>query len=230
MALRLRLDRPIRVDEISAMASAAARGGRLAEAERLLREAVALEPSKSQPQEALSWVVLQQNRPIEAIELLDRLLTADPRNSSLATRRAWILGQLGRFDEAISAYLEQLHRNPDRPALHIALGRSLLAVGRDREAVACYRRALELGDRSGEAWWSLANVKTIRLSLSEIRDMAAFLVEVTFAGKRQHGSILPWARRMRTLATTSTPSDIMNTATEPRPRPPLHRATVFGHW
>ncbi|HEY0630173.1 MAG TPA: sulfotransferase [Sphingomicrobium sp.] len=157
------------------MASAAARGGRLAEAERLLREAVALEPSKSQPQEALSWVVLQQNRPIEAIELLDRLLTADPRNSSLATRRAWILGQLGRFDEAISAYLEQLHRNPDRPALHIALGRSLLAVGRDREAVACYRRALELGDRSGEAWWSLANVKTIRLSLSEIRDMAAFL-------------------------------------------------------
>lgn len=175
MALRLRLDRSIRVDEISAMASAAARSGRLVEAERLLREAVALEPLKSESQEALSWVLLQQNRPIEAIELLDRLLTADPRNSSLATRRAWILGQLGRFDEAIAVYLEQLQRSPERPSLHIALGRSLLAVGRDREAIACYRRALELGDRSGEAWWSLANVKTIRLSLSDIGDMGALL-------------------------------------------------------
>ena len=171
MASRPNLAPSIGIDDLAAKASDAARRGRLAEAERLLQSCLAASPADRELTEALSLVLLNQNRPLEAIDLLDRLLAEEPLDPMLSTRRAWILAQLGRFDEALAIYSKQLRRHPGWSSLHVALGRTLLTVGRDREGVACYRQALEIDERCGEAWWALANVKTIPLLFADIEAM-----------------------------------------------------------
>ena len=47
----------------------------------------------------------------------------------------------------------------------------LNTVGRLQEAIDAYRRAIDLNPRLGEAWWSLANLKTFRFSDDDIATM-----------------------------------------------------------
>ena len=46
----------------------------------------------------------------------------------------------------------------------MSYGHSLKTSGRVAEAVEAYRRAIEMGPNLGEAYWSLANLKTYRFS------------------------------------------------------------------
>jgi tetratricopeptide (TPR) repeat protein len=57
--------------------------------------------------------------------------------------------------------------------LYLLLGNSLKAVGRQQEAVEAYRAALARQPGFGDAYWSLANLKTYRFSDAEIRRMRA---------------------------------------------------------
>jgi hypothetical protein len=51
----------------------------------------------------------------------------------------------------------------------------LKTVGRRDDSVAAYRRAVELKPQFGEAYWSLANLKTVRFTDDELRSMQAQL-------------------------------------------------------
>ena len=44
----------------------------------------------------------------------------------------------------------------------------LKTVGRQEEGVAAYRKAIALRPSLGEAWWSLANLKTVKFSDADI--------------------------------------------------------------
>ena len=48
-------------------------------------------------------------------------------------------------------------------------------VGRSADGIAAYRKAIELMPELGEAWWSLANLKTVRFSDDDITAMEAAL-------------------------------------------------------
>jgi tetratricopeptide (TPR) repeat protein len=52
----------------------------------------------------------------------------------------------------------------------------LKTVGRQAEAVAAYRRATEQAPHLGEAWWSLANLKTVRFEPADLEVLQAGLV------------------------------------------------------
>jgi len=45
--------------------------------------------------------------------------------------------------------------------------------GRPEDAIAAYRRAIAVAENSGEAYWSLANLKTFRFSPAELADITA---------------------------------------------------------
>ena len=57
----------------------------------------------------------------------------------------------------------------------MSYGHALKTVGRQDDGVAAYRRALALRAELGEAWWSLANLKTVRLDQSDIATMESAL-------------------------------------------------------
>jgi tetratricopeptide (TPR) repeat protein len=57
----------------------------------------------------------------------------------------------------------------------MSYGHALKTVGRQADCVAAYRKALELSPGLGEAWWSLANLKTVKFSETDRAVMAAGL-------------------------------------------------------
>ena len=57
----------------------------------------------------------------------------------------------------------------------MSYGHALAVAGREREAVAAYRRCIALEPECGEAYWSLANLKTFRFEASEAAAMLAAL-------------------------------------------------------
>src|SRR5262249_3887290 len=78
---------------------------------------------------------------------------------------------LGRYEAAIEVYRQLLAATPDSSELHVALGHCLKSVGCPKEAIESYRGAAALRPSFGDAYWSLANLKTYRFSDEEIAHM-----------------------------------------------------------
>ena len=78
---------------------------------------------------------------------------------------------VGNFDKALSLYDELRSEVPGDPIISLTHGHALKTVGRQDEAVAAYRRSYELRRDLGDAYWSLANLKTYRFSAEEIAQM-----------------------------------------------------------
>ena len=71
----------------------------------------------------------------------------------------------------IAAYESVLAQYPQQPKLWLSYGHALKTTGRIAASVSAYRRALSVEARLGEAWWSLANLKTFRFSEQDVLDM-----------------------------------------------------------
>ena len=80
---------------------------------------------------------------------------------------------LGRHQSAIEVYRRLLAGSPCSAELHVALGHSLKSVGQQKEAISCYQAAAAIKPSFGDAYWSLANLKTYRFSEEEIASMRA---------------------------------------------------------
>ncbi len=166
---------PFNVAAIRMFAELAGRLGRLRDAEVLLRRALELAPGFAAARANLATVLYRQNRPAEAIAELDRLLVERPDDPQLFTQKAAAAGRIGEYAEARRLYEAVLARAPDRPLLWLSLGHVLKTLGESEGAVAAYRRATDLSPMLGEAWWSLANMKTRRFTPAEEAAMRAAL-------------------------------------------------------
>ncbi|WP_374524776.1 sulfotransferase [Sphingopyxis sp.] len=166
---------PFDVAAIRMLAELAARIERYRDAEALLRRAVELAPDFLAARSNLATVLHRQGRSAEAIEELERLQQADPGNLGNANLKAAALGRVGEFDEALALYEQVLQNAGKQPKIWMSYGHMLKTVGRQTDAVAAYRRALALHPALGEAWWSLANLKTLRFDDTDLSAMEAAL-------------------------------------------------------
>ena len=157
------------------LAELAGRIGRYRDAESLLRRAIELSPGFTAARANLAIVLYRQNRPAEAIAELDLVMEEDPDNPGHANLKAAALGRIGGFDEAIELYEAVLKEAPHQPKVWMSYGHMLKTVGRQADGIAAYRRAIELMPELGEAWWSLANLKTVRFDDADIAAMQAAL-------------------------------------------------------
>nr|WP_284734522.1 tetratricopeptide repeat-containing sulfotransferase family protein [Sphingosinicella terrae] len=167
--------KPTDVAAIRMMAELAARVGRLGDAENLLRRALELAPAFAAARANLATVLYRQNKPVEALAELDRLEAEAGPEISQQNLKAAALGRLGSYEEAITLYRQVLDRQPMQPKIWMSYGHMLKTVGRRDEGIAAYRRAIALAPALGEAWWSLANLKTVRLCGADIAEMQAAL-------------------------------------------------------
>ena len=62
-----------------------------------------------------------------------------------------------------------------QPKLWMSYGHSLKTAGRQPDCIAAYRRSIELAPNLGEAYWSLANLKTFRFTDDDVAAMRAQL-------------------------------------------------------
>jgi tetratricopeptide (TPR) repeat protein len=166
---------PTDVAAIRMLAEVAARLGRNADAEVLLERCLELAPSFHPARHQYAIVLQRQNKAAAALRQLDRLEKIDPRNSSYRNLKAVVLVKIGEYQESIEIYAEVLASHPDESKLWLMYGHALSTAGRERDGIAAYRKCIELAPRFGEAYWSLANLKTFRFTTEEKQTMQTLL-------------------------------------------------------
>jgi tetratricopeptide (TPR) repeat protein len=166
---------PFDVAAIRMLAELAGRIGRFPDAENLLRRAVELAPTFVPARSNLALVLYRQGRAEEAIGELDLLLDNDPEDMGAANLKAAAVGKIGEYAEAVALYEMVLKAKPKQEKIWMSYGHVLKTVGRRDDSVAAYRRAVALKPEYGEAYWSLANLKTARFTDAELAGMQAQL-------------------------------------------------------
>jgi predicted Zn-dependent protease len=166
---------PTDVAAIRMLAEVAARLGRYADAEVLLERCLELAPSFLGARHNYAFVLHRQNRSEKALAQLERLLANDPRNPGYRNMQAAVLSRVGEYDRSLKIYAEVLAEYSHNAKVWMSYGHALKAAGRQSECVATYRRAIELASNLGEAYWSLANLKTFRFTADDIAAMQAQL-------------------------------------------------------
>lgn len=167
-----------RADDVAALrmlAELAARIGRNEQAIELLERALALAPGFTAARHHYALMLDRGNRHQEALAEVDALLEDDPGNDSLRNMKAVVLGKLGDYGDAIALYEAILAKRPKDARVWMSLGHALKTEGHGERAIVAYRRALELDPGFGSAWWSLANLKTVRFDAADIAAMRARL-------------------------------------------------------
>ena len=172
-------DDPFDVAAIRMLAELAARIGRVSDAEHLLRRALEIAPDFNAARGNLAMLLYRGNRATDALAELAKLRTyGGDSNENL---RAAALNQIGEFEEAIMIYDDVLAGDPNQPRVWMSFGHVLKTVGRLADGIAAYRRAVTIWPHYGEAWWSLANLKTVRLGANDIAVMSDQLARAEIA-------------------------------------------------
>ncbi len=99
------------------------------------------------------------------------LLAADAANRNYRTLHALTCVGLGLHERAIELYRELLPGAAQPAELHLSIAHSLKTLGRTAEAIDEYRAAAAVKPDFGDAYWSLANLKTYRFDDEQIQRM-----------------------------------------------------------
>ncbi|HEY4763833.1 MAG TPA: sulfotransferase [Candidatus Sulfotelmatobacter sp.] len=145
----------------------------LEEAEQRLHTALKLAPKYGAARLDYVRVLLDQQKYLQAHEVISTMLSLAPGDRDLLSLDAAAFVGIGRHEPAIELYRQLLAGSPRSCDLHLALGHSLKSVGRPKEAIESYRKAAAVRPSFGDAYWSLANLKTYRFSQDEIEHMRA---------------------------------------------------------
>ena len=162
---------PTDVAAIRMLAEVASRLGRTLEAEHLLARCLELSPSFHFARQNYAHILNLNNRSEKVMEQADILLSSDPDNLGYLNLKAVALSKIGDYANAIELYDRVLAKNPGYSKIWHSYGHSLKTAGFTERAIAAYRRSIELEPSFGEAYWSLANLKTFRFTDTEIAEM-----------------------------------------------------------
>jgi tetratricopeptide (TPR) repeat protein len=143
------------------------------DAEILLESALTLAPDYDALRYDYALILLRRHKHVRAREEMEKLLKKDPENRDYRTTHATICTGFGDYEKALPLYRAILDETPDRSELHLSIAHALKTVGRTGEAVESYRAAAASRPHYGDAYWSLANLKTYRFTDAEIAQMRA---------------------------------------------------------
>lgn len=172
---------PTDVAAIRMLAETGVRLGRLEDAEALLARCLELAPGFIEARHNYAVVLHRQNKGAEALREIERLLEADPRNPGYRGLKAVVLSRMGEYDRAIACYEPLLKEYPSQPKAWMSYGHALKTIGRTNNAIDVYRKSIALRPALGEAYWSLANLKTFRFAPAETGAMRAQLARSNLA-------------------------------------------------
>jgi tetratricopeptide (TPR) repeat protein len=171
-ALRAHLKRhPTDVAAIRMLAEVAGRIGRYLDAENLLSRCLELAPGFAAARHNYAMVLHRQNKPEAALAQVELLLAQEPRNPGYRNLKAAILGRIGEYGASIEHYRSVLEEYPNQAKVWMSLGHALKTAGNNAESIDAYLNSIERAPNLGEAYWSLANLKTFRFTPAQAQAM-----------------------------------------------------------
>jgi tetratricopeptide (TPR) repeat protein len=168
---------PVDVVAIRMLASIGIKLGQIEDACNLLERCLQLAPGFHLARHGYAVALFRRNELDQALEQVDKLLLAEPNNPNYLILKGTLLVRKGDHQPALELYERILKDYPEQSAAQMNYGHTLKSVGRLEEGVQAYRRSIALSPSAGEAYWSLANLKTVRFTDDDIRDMRAQIKE-----------------------------------------------------
>lgn len=141
------------------------------EAEFLLESAMVLEPDNSGAHMDYVNVLSKRQKFDKALEQVTLLRAKSPDSPPIEMLYANQNLTVGNFDEALKVYHERAEQVPGNPSIHLTLGHALKTTGAQAAAIEAYTRAYTIKPDFGDAYWSLANLKTYKFDTAQITAM-----------------------------------------------------------
>ena len=145
----------------------------LDDAELLLSAVLELAPTYHTARREYAEVLLEVHKYGQARRELTLLLEREPDDPLLKTLYATSCVGLGEHERAVRLYGELLQGSAQDAELHLSIAHAQKTLGRREEAIGSYRRAASCRPDFGDAYWSLANLKTYRFTAQEMARMRA---------------------------------------------------------
>jgi tetratricopeptide (TPR) repeat protein len=143
----------------------------LDDAEFLLASCLEFEPNYKRARLDYVHVLHKRQKFQKALEQAKILLDSDPKNSNFKIGLGNAQQATGDFEAAISTFESVLHNNAANNSIYLTLGHALKTMGRVDDAITAYRKSYSIKPDFGDAFWSLANLKTYRFTANERKQM-----------------------------------------------------------
>ena len=164
---------PRHVEGMRLLADIAVRMGALEEAHLLLDAGRKLSPENRRIAVDLVQLLRKEQRFAQAVAQAEALAASHPDDPQLQSIAGVEQMQVGQYDQALAHFDRVLEQLPHDPVTLTTRGHALKTAGHTEAAVASYRAALTSQPDYGEAWHSLANLKTYRFDRDDIGAMQA---------------------------------------------------------
>ena len=159
-------------DAAEACAQALLDLGRPAQAEAVIRQALAAEPDSTRLLVLLSRAFLAQMRFQDARAQAQAALASDPGDFEGLSCLAAALSGMRKFKPALDVVRRARAVEPMNPAIHVQEARTCIGAGRPTQAVRAARRARELAPESADAATALALSLFLDGQVTEAADLA----------------------------------------------------------
>ena len=142
----------------------------------LFSRALDLSPDYDEARLSYANLLYKRQLPFQALEQIQILLDKDKDNAQYLTLKAVNLALANQHDEALKIFEIIINdKNIKNNQLHLSYGHTLRAVGNLDKAIASYKKAITTKTGFGEAYWSLANLKTYKFTDKDIEDIKSLL-------------------------------------------------------
>lgn len=166
---------PRNLEGMRLLAEIGLRFGVLEDAEYLLETVVEAAPTHTDARIDFIKVLRKKQNYGKALAQAKVLVDAEPESLRFKSVYAIECMQTGDFDGAVACFDEILSYLPKDPVTLISKGHALKTQGNLEGAISSYRKAIQAYPQCGEAFYSLANLKTYKFGETELSAMTALL-------------------------------------------------------
>ena len=164
-------ENPTNTYAMSLLSDIANRLGYFDDAEFLLEKAVEFKPSDGELRLKYASILRKKQKFSKTMEQVNILCDQYPDNQLYQAYKASEIMQNGGHDEAITILDDILKKNPYNFSSLTSKGHAEKTLGRTDQAIESYRSAYKIRQDHGEAFFSLANLKTYSFNKDEIQNM-----------------------------------------------------------
>ena len=162
---------PTHTYAMSLLSEIANRMGYFDDAEFLLEKAVEFEPNDGDLRMKYAMVLRKKQKFTKTMEQVNILCEQFPENMNYQAQKASEIMQNGDHAQAVKLFDYILEKNPYNFSTHTSKGHAQKTLGKTDQAINSYQSAYRIKPDHGEAFFSLANLKTYSFSQDEIEAM-----------------------------------------------------------
>ncbi len=144
------------------------------DAELLLSAVLEIAPDYRAARAEYAEVLIEMQKHAQATSEVSRLIREDPEHRlNYQGLQATAAVGLGEHEKAVTLYRGLLQGTRADADVHLSIAHALKTIGRREEAIESYRNAAAARPDFGDAYWSIANLKTYRFTAEELARLKA---------------------------------------------------------